>query len=57
MDILSFQYGKMIGINLSQIKQLIINYQLDFLIQKELLRFRFWMDMWRIADFIYKIVK
>lgn len=47
----------MIGINLSQIKQLIINYQLDFLIQKELLRFRFWMDMWRIADFIYKIVK
>lgn len=40
-----------------KIKQLIVNYQLPFMVKKELLRFHFWMDMWRIADFIYKIVK
>lgn len=48
---------KIEGLKSLKTTNLVKRTQISFLIQKELLRFHFWMDMWRIIDFIYKIVK
>tara|TARA_B110000503_G_C6752134_1_gene252012 strand:- start:106 stop:249 length:144 start_codon:yes stop_codon:yes gene_type:complete len=44
-------------LRIKHIKKYFHKYEMPFIVKKELLRFHFWMDMWRIADFIYKIVK